>query len=77
MTFGVVKMFNGSRGFGFLTPDGAVADLFFHVREVDASIAEEELKAGLRVAFEDGTGRDGRPCAVDIRAAPVRFGEAA
>jgi cold shock protein len=29
---GVVKRFLGDRGFGFIRPDGASSDIFFHIR---------------------------------------------
>jgi cold shock protein len=76
MLTGTIKKYIDERGFGFIQPDSADTDVFFHVKETDPRLADE-LKAGLRVTFEYGQSRDGRPCAVDIRAAPVRFGEAA
>lgn len=69
---GTIMKYDDSRGFGFLRQDGASADLFFHVREVDACLAEEALVAGTRVAFDLGTDRTGRPVATNIRRAQAR-----
>jgi CspA family cold shock protein len=69
MPVGIVKMYQESRGFGFVKPDDGDSDLFFHVKEVDPRLVEE-LKAGLRVVFDLGTDRDGRACAVNVRARP-------
>jgi len=61
MNKGKVKFFNTSRGFGFITQN-AGEDLFFHVSELQAGIANE----GDRVEYEISEGRKGL-CAVNIR----------
>lgn len=71
MPVATIIKYDDERGFGFLRQDGGDSDLFFHVRQVDQRLAED-LKAGLRVQFEHGSSRDGRPCAVDVRAAQAR-----
>ncbi|MBK8542490.1 MAG: cold-shock protein [Caulobacteraceae bacterium] len=50
---GVVKFFNGARGFGFITPDGGGADVFVHVSAVE--------RAGLTQLVE-GQRSTSRPC---------------
>ena len=50
MPTGTVKMFYSERGFGFISPDAAGAEVFFHVDEVDESI--DELFRGQRVSLE-------------------------
>jgi cold shock CspA family protein len=77
MTIGVIKSFKGAKGYGFLAPDNADHDIFFHVREVSRRFREEDLVPGLRVEFDLGACRDGRACAVNVRGAPVSYGTAA
>jgi cold shock CspA family protein len=77
MTTGTIRSFKGENGYGFLHPDDTDSDLFFHIREVNRRFPEEDLTPGLRVAFDVGTCRDGRPCAINVRAAPVQYGTAA
>ncbi|MAE74420.1 MAG: cold-shock protein [Bdellovibrionaceae bacterium] len=60
MNTGTVKFFNGSKGFGFITPaDGD--DLFFHISEISGA----EPKEGDQVKYEIGQGRKG-PCAIKV-----------
>ena len=61
MQEGIVKFFNGTKGFGFITPSNGGADLFVHVsglysdiREGD-KIDEEALKALIRAAVKLNT----------------------
>jgi CspA family cold shock protein len=61
MSKGTVKFFNGSKGFGFITPDSG-DDLFFHVSEIQGS----EPNDGDKVEFEVGDGKKG-PCAVSVK----------
>ena len=62
---GTVKHWDQSRGFRFLrTSDG---DQFFHVSEFRGD--QDSIEEGLEVEFELGQGRDGRPCAVNMRPA--------
>ncbi|QBC31860.1 MULTISPECIES: cold-shock protein [Pandoraea] len=41
MSSGIVKWFNDSRGFGFITPDDGGADLFAHFFKISADNREE------------------------------------
>lgn len=54
MAQGTIKRINSDRGFGFIAPDGASQDLFFHVSAVESG-AFEQLREGQRVSFETGT----------------------
>jgi CspA family cold shock protein len=47
---GIVKWFNDSKGFGFITPDGGGADLFAHFSEIQGS-GFKSLQEGQRVEF--------------------------
>lgn len=60
MSTGTVKFFNGTKGFGFITPDSG-DDLFFHISEVQGT----EPRDGDKVEFEVGQGNKG-PCATSV-----------
>jgi cold shock protein len=64
MQQGIVKTFFEARGFGFIAPDDGGADLFVHVIDVEK---KQYLSHGQRVSYEIGDGRNGRPCAVNVR----------
>ena len=58
MAQGVVKWFNGEKGFGFITPDDGGADLFVHFSEIQGS-GYKSLDENQRVEFEVGQGQKG------------------
>lgn len=62
MSTGKVKFFNGSKGFGFITPDDGGADLFVHISAVESGDLNDDDK----VQYEVGEGQKG-PCAVQVR----------
>lgn len=64
MNKGVVKFFNATKGFGFITPDNG-DDIFFHISEIQG----QEPKDGDKVEFEVGQGKKG-PCAVQVKVIP-------
>src|SRR5580704_10444281 len=74
MPRGVVKFFNGAKGFGFIAPDGGGADIFVHVSAVERS-GLGGLNEGDQVNYEiEADRRSGKPAAVDIEvtgSAPV------
>ena len=55
MATGVVKWFNASKGFGFITQDGGGEDLFVHQSEIQIQ-GYRDLPEGQRVEFEDTQG---------------------
>ena len=50
---GVVKWFNDSRGFGFITPDEGEKDLFVHWSQIEGD-GFKSLQEGQKVEFEVG-----------------------
>ena len=62
---GVVKWFNESKGFGFITPDNGGADLFAHYSEIK-SAGFKTLQEQQRVEFEVKQGPKG------LQAASIR-----
>ena len=56
---GTVKFFNGSKGFGFIAPDGGDKDVFVHISALEAS-GLRGLNEGDKVSFvleDDPRGR--------------------
>ena len=61
---GIVKWFNDSKGYGFLTPSNGGKDLFVHMNEIKME-GFKTLKEGQEVNFEDGV-TDKGPCAINV-----------
>ena len=51
MAAGIVKWFNGTKGYGFITPDGGGKDVFVHHSAIEGA-GYKELSEGQRVEFE-------------------------
>lgn len=49
MPTGKIKMFNEHKGFGFIQPDAAGSDVFFHV---SALREDDDVTVGKKVKFE-------------------------
>ena len=66
MTNGVVKFFNTTKGFGFITPDGGGKDAFVHISALErAGIGS--LNEGDKVSYDMESGRDGKMSAVNLK----------
>ncbi|KAF7007283.1 hypothetical protein CFC21_022231 [Triticum aestivum] len=62
---GVVKWFNETKGFGFITPDDGSKDVFVHFTAIQ-SHGFKTLAEGQRVEFEIQDGQKG-PSAVNVK----------
>lgn len=67
MTIGTVKFFNGTKGFGFIQPEGGEKDVFVHVSAVEQA-GMGTLTEGQRVSFDVVTER-GKLAAANLKAA--------
>jgi CspA family cold shock protein len=61
---GIVKWFNSSKGFGFISPEDGGEDLFVHHSEIK-STGYATLDEGQQVEFVVGQGKKG-PCATNV-----------
>ena len=66
MATGVVKWFNGDKGFGFIAPDDGGADLFAHFSAIQGR-GFRSLEENQKVEFDVAQGDRG-PQAANIRA---------
>ena len=64
MSTGIVKWFNSSKGYGFITPDDGGDDLFVHFSEIKSE-GYATLDEGQKVEYEVGEGKKG-PCATSV-----------
>jgi CspA family cold shock protein len=62
MATGIVKWFNDSKGFGFITPDGGGEDLFAHFSAIKAN-GFKSLHENQRVTYDVVTGPKGKQAA--------------
>lgn len=51
MAEGVVKWFNGQKGFGFIQPSEGGADVFVHISAVERA-GMRDLREGQKIAYE-------------------------
>ena len=58
MATGVVKWFNATKGFGFITPDEGGQDVFVHFSAINAR-GYRELAEGQKVNYETKEGPKG------------------
>lgn len=58
MAIGTVKWFNGTKGFGFISPEDGSADVFVHFSAINGG-GYRELAEGQRVQFDTSNGPKG------------------
>jgi CspA family cold shock protein len=71
MTTGIVKWFNGDKGYGFITPDDGSADVFAHFSAIQTS-GYRSLEENQKVEFDVTEGQKG-PQAENIRPSSLHF----
>lgn len=59
MATGIVKWFNETKGFGFITPDDGGEDLFAHFSAIKSD-GFKTLKEGEKVSYEVTSGPKGK-----------------
>ena len=64
MTTGTVKWFNGTKGYGFISPDEGGKDVFIHVTALQAA-GIENLEENQKVSF-DVTEEKGKKSATNL-----------
>jgi cold shock protein len=64
MSTGIVKFFNGEKGFGFILQDDGGKDLFVHASEIKGG-GDTILDEGQKVEYDIGQGKKG-PCATNV-----------
>jgi cold shock protein len=75
MATGAVKWFNRKKGFGFITPDIGVRDVFVHVSAVRRA-GLVALEDGQRLEFELTQFADGRLTALGLQVLDAPFSSA-
>jgi len=67
MTTGIVKFFNSTKGFGFISPEGGGGkDAFVHVSALERA-GISSLNEGDKVSYDLETGRDGKASATNLK----------
>ena len=66
MTIGIVKFFNSTKGFGFISPEDGSKDAFVHVTALERA-GISGLAEGQKVSYDLEIGRDGKVSATNLQ----------
>ena len=66
MATGIVKWFNGQKGYGFIQPDAGGKDVFVHISAVEKA-GLSTLNEGQKIQYELQKGQDGKTSAGDLK----------
>ena len=67
MGSGILKMWNGERGFGFIGSAAGGADIFLHISALHlAGINPDDIRKGDRLTFDVENSREGKTKAVNV-----------
>jgi CspA family cold shock protein len=62
---GTVKWFNDAKGYGFVLSEAVNEDIFVHFKQIQGE-GFKTLSEGQEVAFDLGTGQNGKPQAFNV-----------
>ena len=68
MATGIVKWFDGTKGFGFIQPAAGGNDVFVHISAVERS-GLGSLNDGQKIQYDVEQGRNGKRAAVNLKTA--------
>ena len=66
MTVGIVKWFNGKKGYGFISPEDGDKDAFVHITAVQGA-GLDTLNEGDKVEYELVEGQNGKASADNLK----------
>lgn len=67
MSTGTVKWFNGTKGYGFITPDEGGSDIFVHISAVERS-GLRGLNEGQKISYDlEPDRKTGKSAAVNLK----------
>lgn len=66
MSTGTVKWFNGTKGYGFISPQDGGQDVFLHISAVERA-GLQSVNEGQKLSYELERGNNGRTSAVNIK----------
>ena len=68
MPQGTVKLFNPTKGYGFIQPADGGKDIFVHISAVErAGLQGNDLQEGRKIEFEVVTGRGDKQAAENLK----------